>query len=173
MTSQASIARSAELAARVAAAGVPAITPHQFLRHSSAKPQSDASILNLAVVYPKPAVAVRLANAYATEFARYKTEVDLARINDTLRTLQATINSLRAQGRGSSPMYGALVQKLVDPKTMGRLLADNARVLQTADRASSFRPHALRNGILGGTLGALLGVALVVALTGWRSRKSR
>jgi len=62
-------------------------------------------------------------------------------------------------------VYGALVQKLVGLKTMGRLPADKARVLQTADRASSFRPHALRNGILGGFLGALLGVALVMVAT--------
>ncbi len=150
---------------------VPGLTQAQFLRHSSARPVSDASVLRLSVTYRKAAPAARLANAYATEFTRYKTERDVARINKGFRPLQAQIALLRAQGRGSSPFYDTLVQHGLNLEMNRKLLAGEARVLQPADGASSFRPHALRNGILGGFLGALLGIALVVA-TVW-SKKSR
>jgi capsular polysaccharide biosynthesis protein len=168
MTTQATLARSPELARRViAAAGVPAITPAQFLRHSGARPQSDSSVLNLSVSHRKADAAIRLANAYADQFTRYKTERDLAGIKKVLSQLDATINSLRARGLTGSPAYEALVKHRVELQTAGALLAGRARVLQAAERASSFRPHALRNGIIGGLLGALLGIALVAVVRIW------
>jgi len=168
LTTQASLARSPELARRViTAARVPALTPPQFLRHSSAKPQSDANVLNLSVSYGKAAAAIRLVNAYANQFTRYTAERDLARINKALSEIKAEIESLRAQGLTGSRTYDYLVEKRVQLKTDGALLAHQARVLQAAERASSFRPHALRNGIIGGLLGALLGIALVAVVRIW------
>jgi hypothetical protein len=46
----------------------------------------------------------------------------------------------------------------------------NASVF-AAGEASSFRPHALRNGLIGGAVGLLLGVALVGVVT--RQRRLR
>jgi hypothetical protein len=40
----------------------------------------------------------------------------------------------------------------------------NTMSVQAADGATSFRPHALRNGLLGGALGVLLGGALAVGI---------
>lgn len=175
MTTQASLARSPELARRViTAARVPAITPAQFLRHSSAKPQPDSGILALSVSHPKADAAIRLADAYANQFTRYKAERDLAGINQALSSLEAELESLRARGLSSSPAYETLVQKRVDLQTAGALLAHQAGVLQAAERASSFRPHALRNGIMGGLLGAVLGIALLAVVRLWpKNRRSQ
>ena len=168
LTTQARLARSPELARRViTAARVPALTPAQFLRHSSAKPQSDANLLNLSVSYGKAADAIRLANAYADQFTRYRNERSLAALKKALSDIEAVIESLRPQGLTGSPVYKSLVQKRVDLQTSRVLLAGQVRVLQAAERASSFRPHALRNGIIGGLLGTLLGIALVAVLRIW------
>jgi uncharacterized protein involved in exopolysaccharide biosynthesis len=172
MTGQASVARSPEVARRVvAAADVPRITAAWFLRHSSAKPQPNTSILDLSVSHPKAAVAVRLSNSYASQFVRFKTERDLSGINRAIRAIKLRIESLRDSGMTDSPVYGTLVQQRLDLKTMGALLSHSASVLQQADSATKMRPHALRNGILGGVIGALLGVGLVVAVAGRRPRR--
>jgi hypothetical protein len=43
----------------------------------------------------------------------------------------------------------------------------------TPIRASSFRPHALRNILLGGALGMVLGVALVLGVAARRRERPR
>jgi hypothetical protein len=87
METQAELARSPQLARRVVvAAGVPGVTADRFLRHSSALPPSDMEgptsicidfcpelatekILSLSVSDQRSAAAVRLSNAYGSEFA--------------------------------------------------------------------------------------------------------
>ncbi len=104
LTTQASIARSPELAARVvAAAGVPGITPGGLLKESYVNPSSDSDILLVGVTDPNRGVATRLANAYASEFTHYKTELDTARVNDALVVLKKRIDALRANGRLPKP----------------------------------------------------------------------
>src|SRR5713101_6594184 len=67
LTTQASIARSPELAARVvAAAGVPGVTSTRLLRESYVNPSSTSDILYVGVKDPSRSVAARLANTYAT-----------------------------------------------------------------------------------------------------------
>lgn len=165
LEAQARLARSPELAARVVqAAGVPGISARTFLRHSSAKPESDADILALSVTYGSGAPAVRLANAYATEFRRYKHELDMRSISEALRPIQATIERLRARDQAGSGTYDALVQQRTSLRSFGVLLRSTMTVQQLEGGATSFRPHALRNGLLGGMLGVLLGVALAVGI---------
>lgn len=173
MTRQAGLARSRELAGRVvAAAGVPGMSAAQFLRNSSAKRQAGAEILNLSVVYPKPAVAVQLANAYAMQFARYTTELDVAQIEKALSALKAQIKALRAQGATGSPAFDEAVASRAQLQTT-YVLAHRTSIEQAAEHASSFRPHAQRNGIVGGVLGALLGIALVAVIKIWPNRRSQ
>jgi hypothetical protein len=168
---QANLARSPVLAVRVIrTAKVPGVTPAQFLRHSGAKPRSDAAILTLSVTYRRGAIAARLANAYAIEFAGLTTALDLRTLHAALGRLNTRIRRLRALGQTGTPGYRALVEQQSQLRYEGLPLAHSAKVLQKADGASSFRPHALRNGLLGGALGALLGVALVLAIAVPRRR---
>lgn len=166
---QAKVARSPALAERVVqVAGVPGISARKFLRHSSAKPESDADVLRLSVTYRSGTTAVRLANAYATEFRRYSHERDTRGIQDVLRKTEAEIRRLRTAGRAGSPAYSALVQQRASLESIAsRLLIPMS--VQPADGATSFRPHALRNGLLGGVLGALLGMAVAVGIAKRRS----
>jgi hypothetical protein len=164
LEAQAEIARSPALAERVVqVAGVQGISARKFLRHSSAKPELDADILRLSVTYRSGAAAVRLSNAYAAEFRRYTHERDTRTIRAMLHEIESAISRLRAQGQAGSAAYSALVQKRADLKSVAAQLFIPLRV-QPADGATSFRPHALRNGLLGGVLGVLLGVAVAVAI---------
>jgi hypothetical protein len=166
---QATVARSPELAARVVqAADVPGITAARFLQHSSAKPVPDADILNLSVTYRRRSTAVRLANAYANEFVRFRYEQDLRPVTQALRHYEEVLRRLRARGLTKSDTYLALLNIESQVKALGAQLQDHASVLQPADGASSFRPHALRNGLLGAAVGVLLGLALVGVVTGRR-----
>ncbi len=161
LTTQASIARSPELAARVvAAAGVPGITPGGLLKESYVNPSSDSDILLVGVTDPNRGVATRLANAYASEFTHYKTELDTARVNDALVVLKKRIDALRANGATASPAYASLVQTQGELETIGRLLADNTSVLQPAAGAAKISPRPKRDALVGLAFGLVLGLAL-------------
>jgi hypothetical protein len=169
LATQARLARSPALAERVVQiAEVPGISAAQFLQHSSARPASDADLLTLSVNYRPSAAAVRLTNTYAAEFVRFSTDQYLRPIRELLRATEARIDELRARGQTGTPRYEALVQRQRDLETLGIQFAQTASVLEPADRASSFRPHALRNGLVGGALGALFGVVLVLGVAALR-----
>jgi uncharacterized protein involved in exopolysaccharide biosynthesis len=169
LEAQARLARSPELAERVVhIAELPGLSAAQFLQHSSARPLPDADVLTLSVTYRPSAAAVRLTNTYATEFVRFKSALDLRPIRKVLRVHGATIDELRARGQTGTPAYEDLVQREQELKTLGIQFARTTSVLERADRASSFRPHALRNGLVGGALGAVLGVALVLGVAALR-----
>jgi succinoglycan biosynthesis transport protein ExoP len=161
LTTQASIARSPELASRVAsAAGVQGLTAGEALGATSITPRTDADLLDISTSWAEPADAARIANAYAQEFTRYKTELDTQRINDALGTLRTRIKALQAQGETTSTSYSILVQEQSQLETIGTLLANNTSVLQPASGAAKIRPRPVRSGILGGLLGAVLGLGL-------------
>jgi Mrp family chromosome partitioning ATPase/capsular polysaccharide biosynthesis protein len=161
LTTEASIARSPELARRVVAeAGVPGETVRTFLNESSVKPESAADVLDVSVSNRDPGDAEHLANTYATEFTRYRTELDTSRINETLKTLNIRAEALRALGATGSVAYATVIQNQSQLVTIGKLLADNTSVLQRAEGAAKVRPRPLRTGILGVLLGGVLGLGL-------------
>jgi polysaccharide biosynthesis transport protein len=161
LPTQASIARSPELAQRVvAAAGVPGVSAEQFLSESSADARADVNILDLSASYSNASDAMLLANAYAEEFTRYKAELDTEPINDQLEIYTARIDSLRARGQTETLAYQNLVQKKLDLETFGAELAHNSSVLQRADGAAKVRPLPRRNAIIGGLLGGFLALGL-------------
>jgi polysaccharide biosynthesis transport protein len=164
LTTQASIARSPELADRVvraaSAEGAPAMSPGRFLGESSAEPRIDANILNLSVSDPNQGDAVTLVSAYAREFTSFKKEVDTANIDDALRDNELQLKALRDQGLTGSTSYDTLIQKNIDLKTDGKLLADNTKVLQVDEGATKVRPTPRRNAIIGALLGGFLALGL-------------
>ena len=163
LTTQASIARSPELASRVAsAAGVQGLTAGDVLGASSITPRSDADLLDISTSWANPADAARIANAYAREFTSYKTELDTQRINDALRTLRTRIKALQAQKETASSSYSILVQEQSQLETIGTLLANNTSVLRPAGGGGKIRPRPVRSAILGGLLGVVLGLGLAL-----------
>jgi Mrp family chromosome partitioning ATPase/capsular polysaccharide biosynthesis protein len=160
LTTQASIARSPDLANRiVAAAGIPGLTAGRVLSESYVDPSSSSDILYVGVTDRSAPVAARLANTYADEFTHYKTELDTAHINNALSVLKTRIDSLRASGATASPAYASLVQTQGDLETIGKLLADNTSVL-TRGSAGKISPRPQRDALIGLAFGLVLGLAL-------------
>jgi Mrp family chromosome partitioning ATPase len=161
LTTEANIARSPELAARVvSAAGVPNVTADELLARSGVDPAPDADLLYVSVSFPNASDAVRLTNAYAQEFTKYKTELDTTKINEALRALRATIKSLEENGGTTSASYSTLLQQQSQLETIGTLLASSTSVLKPADGATKIRPRPRRSILLGGLLGGILGLGL-------------
>lgn len=161
LATQASVARSPVLAARVArAAHVPGVTAADLLAASSVTAEADADLLDVSVSWKDADAAVRLTNAYARGYTRYKTELDTKRIDDALTTLRRRIQDMKAAGATSTSSYTTLVQYQSQLETIGTLLADNTSVLKPATDAAKTRPRPMHTAILGGLLGVALGVAL-------------
>jgi non-specific protein-tyrosine kinase len=161
LTTESQIARSPELARRVVAGvGAPEVTPGELLSRSSVVPESDADVLDVSVSFPTAADAVRFANAYASEFVRYKTELDTHKINVALQSLRERIKALQRKGQATSPGYSTLVQYQSQLETIGTLLASSTSVLKQAEGAAKVRPRPHRDLLLGGLLGAILGLGL-------------
>jgi tyrosine-protein kinase len=162
LTTQSKVARSMSLASRaVKAAGVPGMTPGGLLASSSVSAATNADVLNISVSSPRPRDAVRLANAYAQEYTKFKTDLDTARINDAVEALKARIESLSEHGVSSlSPSYATLLQYEGQLETVGKLLANNTQVLQRANSAPKIRPRTKRNAVLAFLLGGILAIGL-------------
>jgi non-specific protein-tyrosine kinase len=161
LTTEATIGRSPELIGRVLkTARLPGVTAGELESRSAIKPQSNSDVLNVSVTWPNPDYAIRLANAYANEFTRYKTQLDTAKINDALRSLRQRIATLKAQGQTATSSYSVLLQEQSQLDTIGTLLANNTSVLQPAAGAAKVRPRPTRSALLGGLVGAVLGFGL-------------
>jgi len=130
------LARSPQLARRVVrAAALPRLTARQFLSDSSANARLD-SVLTFSAANRQPALAVRLTNVYAIQFARFFSEQ-------------------------AKPSRQTRARPVLDRSSPLKLMAT---VVQPAGVPSSFRPHAPRNEFLAGIFGALLGVVLAVGV---------
>jgi tyrosine-protein kinase len=163
LTTQASIARSPRLAARVVdRAGLPGVTAGSLLANSKVDPSATADLLHFSVRDGDPVRAAGLVNAYADEFNDYKTELDTQRLNEALTVLNERIKELRASGDTSSPAYDTLVQNRGQLETVLNLLANNTSVLQPAGGAAKVSPKPKRSAILGLLLGLVVGVALAL-----------
>jgi Mrp family chromosome partitioning ATPase len=162
LRTQADVARDPKLAQRVVdRAGIPGLSAGGLLASSSATPHPDADIIEIGVSRVSAGEAVRLTNAYADEFTKYRTELDTARITDAVKIVTDRLRSLRANGVSiNSAAYVALLQSQTQLETFGKLLADNTQVLRPAEGAAQIRPRTKRNGILGLLLGGLLGIGL-------------
>lgn len=178
------LARSPALAARVVGAThVRGLTPTEFLTHSSATLGGEVNfasrlaveslnLLTLSVTYHPRPVAIRLANAYATEFVDFKHERDTRKVEKALRAVQAMIEEYRARGTARSPVYETLVQYRLQLGALVLQLRKSTHVTRRAESAVSFRPHTLRNGAVGGVLGALVGIAVALLVLVRRPRKT-
>jgi Mrp family chromosome partitioning ATPase len=161
LATQANIARSPALAARVArAAHVPGVTAGGLLASSTVTPETNADLLDFSVSSANPAAAVSLANAYADGYTKYKTLLDTKWLNATLASVRQQIKDAKSSGTTSSPTYTQLLEYQTQLETVGALLRGNTSVLKPADSAAKVRPNPMRRAILGGLLGLVLGVAL-------------
>ena len=159
LQTQADIARSPELAA-IVAGHVPGLSPGRVLGETGVTPSADADVLSVHAQDRSPAMATRLANTFAQDFASFTKERSTKRIDDALVSLQARLKSLAAHGQAGSPEYQQLAQQGSELTVLGKLVAGNTSVLQPAGAASKVRPMPKRDAVLAALLGLVLGLAL-------------
>jgi tyrosine-protein kinase len=160
LATQANVARDRALAERVVAkGGVPGMTADGFLGESSATPQIDADVLDLAVTNPSAGSATRLATTYADQFKEYAVELQTSEINATLAAVEKQLRPLQAAGDTSSTKFQELSTQESLLIAVGKGLAGNISA-SPAEGASKVRPRPKRAGILGGLLGLALGIGL-------------
>ena len=103
-----------------------------------------------------------LANAYAVEFARYKTELVTGRIDEELRAVKkAQAALLKKSGGTLSVAHQTLVQRQAELEVAKLKAASNTRVLAKATGAAKIQPRPRRAFLLAELLGALFALGLV------------
>jgi len=158
---QADVAETPAVAGRaLQLAGLPGRSTRQLLSHSSVSTGSETDILTFSVTDPIPAVAQRLAQAYATAYTRYRRQLDTAAIAQALKQVNARLAQLKVAGGDGSSEYANLLDKQQQLSTLEVLQGSNAQVVRAAGHAVQTQPKPLRNGVLAGMLGLLLGVGL-------------
>ncbi|HLE99501.1 MAG TPA: division plane positioning ATPase MipZ [Gaiellaceae bacterium] len=165
LTTQANVARSPKLAARVAAGlEIPGLTAGAVLGASRVQPETGSDMLRFTASWSNPDAAVALANRYAQEYTRFKAELDTARINSALREIRARLRALEARGQVAGAAYQTLVQ-YQNQLTIGRFLSgDSATLLRPAGGAGEVRASATRNFLVGALLGLLMGIGIALLL---------
>ncbi len=168
---QADLARVPEVARRtLAAVGLHDRSPEQLLRDSSVTPKTNTDLLEIDVRNGSPALAERLANAYAREFTKYRREVDSAGAADSIRAVRAEISSLRESGATSGSVYADLVAAERQLATTVAVGPSTAVVVREADHAQQVEPRPKRALLLGLGLGVVLAVGLAFGLEGLDTR---
>jgi tyrosine-protein kinase len=156
---QLEIARVPSLANRVIReTGLAGATAETFLDDSQVVAGNNADILNFRVEAALPALAERLATAYAVEFTKYRQELETAAFTRAQRGVQRRLRQLKASGEKDSRLYETLLERDEQLRTLATLGTSNAVLLRSADEAKQVQPQPVRNGILAGVLGLLLGV---------------
>jgi Mrp family chromosome partitioning ATPase len=164
LETQASIARSPKLATRVAkAAGVPGLTAGGVLGASSVTAEEDSDLLRFSVSAPSTTEAVRIANAYASEFTRFKTDLDTLKVNAALQQIRSRLRTLEARGQADGAAYQTLTEYL-NQLLIGRfLLTNSATVLEPAGGAVEAGASPQRSFMTGALLGFVLAVGIAFA----------
>lgn len=155
---QADIARVREVAERaLERSEVRGRSVQGLLDNSTVIPASNADLLRFTVRDGDPAVAPRLATAYAEAFTSYRSELDTATLRNAREELEATLATLRRSGNQGTEVYRDLVAKAQDLRTMELLQIRNT-VVQPAISSNQVQPTPIRNAALGLMLGVVLGL---------------
>jgi capsular exopolysaccharide synthesis family protein len=158
---QIELASTPAVATRVLkAAGVKSRTPGQLLGSLSIAPEPNADILDFSVTDRDPALAVRLANAYASQYTIFRRQLDTASLDKALIDVRQRIDELNAAGQ--SGYANSLVAKAQQLQTLKALENSNAVVSRPADGAGQVQPRPKRYGVLGLALGLMLGIGLAL-----------
>ena len=157
---QADLARVRPLAAQVVRATGVTMTAAELLRNSSVTPKTNSDILTFSVESEDPALATRLATAYAREYTSFRRRLDTSAIERARSEAQGRLAELEAAGETRSALYASLDEKVQLLNTMAALQTSNAYLVEPADAADQISPRPVRTGLLALTLSLILGVGL-------------
>ena len=166
ITTYAEAAHSIQVADRVAAA-VPAagLTGPQILKQSTVSAQQDADVVQVAVRDQNPAVALRLASAFADQFVAYEQGLGVSAIDAALGQVDTQLAQARASNRTS--LASSLSDRDDQLRTLRSLQTANDYVVSPGDTAQLVSPRKALNiglGLFGGIVLAVLIASVLEAL---------
>jgi succinoglycan biosynthesis transport protein ExoP len=171
VATQAGLARVPALARRVIqAAHARDLTTQRFLADSSVEAKPNTDILLFTVDASTRARAMRLASAYARQYAAYRRELDTAPIRGARDDIKQRIQQLTSSGKADHALLATL--KADDQKlwAITALQTSNATVVRSGGFAVQTQPRTKRNVILGLGLGLALGVGLAFLFESFDTR---
>jgi polysaccharide biosynthesis transport protein len=160
---QAKLARVGTVATMaVHAARLPGRTAPALLANSSVSADPLADLLTFSVTDPSPAVAIKLANAYAQQFTRYRHKLDNAALAAAIADARRKLKTLVRSGEAASQLSRRLAATQGDLEELQTLQAagSSAAAVGAAQSGSLVQPQTKRNVVLGVIVGLALGIAL-------------
>jgi Mrp family chromosome partitioning ATPase/capsular polysaccharide biosynthesis protein len=158
---QAEVARTAVVAERaVQAAEAPGFSAEELLADSSVWGSTEVDKLVFSVTADTRSLAIRLASAYAEEYAGYREELDAAALEQAEEQLDDRLTSLRLAGQRGSPLYKSLRETLRQVQTLSVLQGTNPTIVRPATKATQVEPSSRRNVLLGFVAGLAIGLGL-------------
>lgn len=145
-------------------AGVDDLTPEDLIAQAEIAPMGLTDIIEFTVFDGDPAMAEKLASAYAEAFTIYRGELDTRAIVKAREEVTAALARLQAQERQDTDLYASLEESQQQLQTLETLQTSRAYVIRHADEAVQIAPTPMRNAILGLMLGLVLGVGLAFAI---------
>ena len=125
-------------------------------------PNAESDVINFSVRNSDPAVAKRLATAYATEFRTYRHELNTASLSRAQANVAGRLQALQESNRSDTALYGYLIGKSEELQTLQALQNSQQDVVQRSGDAAKIRPRPARNAVIGAIFGLLVGVALAL-----------
>jgi len=155
---QAALAHTPAVAARVLRAAGVDESAHKFLDRSQVYPTDD--ILYFTVRDPDPDAAAALVNSYARVYTQYRRELDTRALSKTIAQLRSQIDDLAQAKQGTSRLATTLRERERELEALQTLLTSNVSVVRTATPADvdQVAPRPLRNTALGLLAGLLIGI---------------
>jgi polysaccharide biosynthesis transport protein len=162
---QLEVAQAPSLARQVLdATGLRDRSPKDLVAGTEFLVPTSADVLQFRVRDPSAALAARLANEYAAQFAAYQRGLDETAINAALTQVQARIQRLRtdpsARAAAGPGVISSLVAKQRQLLTLEPLETGKALRLSAAPELVQVRPNPARDIFVALVTGLLLGVVL-------------
>jgi capsular exopolysaccharide synthesis family protein len=159
---QASLARTPELAGRVVRRLPGRRTAQEFLDSSSALPRPGTDLIDFTVRDEKASRARRAAAIYAKQFIAYRGRLERGSLRAALRDVDRRRAGLRSRGRTRSQRYQRLTARSRTLRSLAALPAANAFFVSSADATHQLEPRTVRNVAFGLALGLVLAFGLVL-----------
>ena len=161
LDTQARLARVPEIAGVAVTKGSD-MTAADLLDMSSVSADPSADILTFSVNAPSSQQAIRLTNAYAAAYTRYRALLDRGPVRKALASVTARLQQLRDAGATSGSHYSSLVAQQQRLESILALPSQTAVVVDRAETASKTRPRPALAALLGAVAGILLGIGMAL-----------
>jgi polysaccharide biosynthesis transport protein len=123
-------------------------------------PKTESDILIFSSTASSPRLAARAATAYARAFRDFQRELVTRDIRKALRDVEAEIQEVLARPNPDPTLYGSLLDKREELRTLEALETSRAFLVRPATPGVQVQPKPVRNTLLGLVLGLILGLGL-------------